>query len=111
MSCRCLSQKILRNLLALENICIWIRLVSVFDRALNVQFRMLMSFAQDGINPKRMVVKWRDFFALFFANCQDQVRWRNVVSRTLLNYGQTDSKIIGPSGYLVGDGARSRPPQ
>jgi hypothetical protein len=34
---------------------------SVFDRALSVQFLMFMSCAQDGINPKRLVVKWRDF--------------------------------------------------
>src|SRR2546429_6464204 len=35
--------------------------VTVSDRALSVRFPMLMSFAQDGINPQRMVVKWRIF--------------------------------------------------
>src|SRR5438132_7133879 len=35
--------------------------VTVSDRALSVRFPMLMSLAQDGINPQRMVVKWRIF--------------------------------------------------
>src|SRR5215469_13343653 len=35
--------------------------VTLSDLALSVRFPMLMSFAQDGINPQRMVVKWRTF--------------------------------------------------
>src|SRR5215470_18734022 len=35
--------------------------VTVSDRALSVRFPMLMSFAQEGTNPHRMVVKWRTF--------------------------------------------------
>src|SRR5215472_3404147 len=35
--------------------------VTVSDRALSVRFPMLMSFAQEGINPQRIVVKWRIF--------------------------------------------------
>src|SRR5438445_4747701 len=36
--------------------------VTVSDRAFSVRVPMLMSFAQDGIRPQRMVVKLRVFF-------------------------------------------------
>ena len=35
--------------------------VTVSDRALSVRFPMVMSFAHEGINPQRMIVKWRVF--------------------------------------------------
>lgn len=40
--------------------------VTVSDRALSVLFPMLISFAQDGMSPQRIVVNWRTFLPCSF---------------------------------------------
>ena len=47
---------------------------------------MLMSLAQEGMSPPAHGRELARLLALFFANCQDRLRWRDVVARTFLDF-------------------------